>query len=204
MCGGGGGGGDGGAADREAKRRRNLVAGTENIDAALAPFDQNFFDKQGAAFQANALPGLDRSFGDAQRELIFALSRGGILQSNTAGRKQRRLNTERGDFERDIASQAADFANQGKRDVESTRSNLIAQLNATENPSAASASAAREAGLLNNAPSFSPLGNFVFNAADGLNNFSQQRNGGGGFLGASPAGNIRSGGGAGSSRITGA
>lgn len=183
MC--GGGGKDNSAeqaAQRERERRARISQGTASIDQALAPFNDEFFGTQQQAFLDNALPQLDDQFKQAQKDLIFALSRGGLLQSSTAAQRQRALNEERARFERQLNDQAVAFANQGRSNLETTRSNLISQLNATEDPALAASSAAREAGLLNTPPTFDPLGQFVFNAAEGLKELSNRTTGGAGFV----------------------
>lgn len=184
MCGGGGGRDNSAdqAAAREQQRRSRINSGISRIDEALAPFNDEFFAGHQQAFLDNSLPQLDKSFTDAQKDLIFALSRSGLLQSSTAAGRQRGLDEERARFERELNDQAVSFANQGRSNLESTRSNLISQLNATEDPALAASSAAREAGLLQAPPTFSPLGDFVFNASEELKNFSNRSTGGRGVV----------------------
>lgn len=193
MCSIFGGGGDAAAKaaqdakKREAKRRANITTGTSSIDAALAPFNDDYFNSRSAAYTQNALPQLDQQFTDAQKQLTYALSRGGLLQSSVAADKQRALNAERAKYERDISNAAAGFANEGRTNLERTRSSLISQLGATEDPAQAASAAAREAGLLSAPPSFDALGNFVFNTATGLDDLSNRTTGGRGFVSGGPA-----------------
>ncbi len=189
-------------AEREETRRKNIMAGTTSIDTALAPFNDEYFTGRQNAYVANAMPSLDQQFGDAQKQLVYALSRGGLLQSSEAANRQRQLNEERARYEREIQNSAASFANQGRTDVENTRSNLLSQLNATEDPSAAATAAANKAALLSAPPTFDALGNFVFNTATNLENLSNVSTRGRGLFAPSPTASIGSAGGAGSSRVT--
>lgn len=178
------------AAAREAERRARIQQGTQSIDAALAPFNDEFFGGRQSAYSAYAMPQLETQFNDARKQLIFALSRGGLLQSSAGADRQRRLNEERAQYERQVQSQAAEFSNQGRRDVEQTRANLLSQLTATEDPAAAATAAAAQAQLLNAPPNFPALGNFLFNAATGLNDLNVATTGGRGLINSGPASNI--------------
>lgn len=206
MCLGGGKGGDGGAAEaqrkREAARRSNIAAGTTAIDSALAPFNDEYFNTRQQAYTANALPQLNQSFDQAQKDLVYALSRAGLLQSSEAANRQRMLNEERAKYEREIQNGASSFANQGRTSLEQTRAQLLSQLNATEDPTSAATAAANQAQLLQAPPTFDPLGNFAFNTAVTLQNLSNATTRGRGFLAGSPAASISSGSGIGSSSIT--
>ena len=206
MCFGGGKGGDGGAAEaqrkREATRRANITRGTAAIDSALSPFNDEYFNTRQTAYVNNAMPQLNSSFDQAQKDLVYALSRSGLLQSSEAANRQRLLNEERAKYEREIQNGAASFANQGRTGLEQTRAQLLSQLNATEDPTSAATAAANQAQLLQAPPSFDPLGNFAFNTAVTLQNLSNSATRGRGFLAGSPAASISSGSGVGSSSIT--
>lgn len=189
-------------AQREATRRANIMTGTTLIDEALAPFNDDYFSGRQKAYVDNAMPSLDQQFQDAQKQLVYALSRGGLLQSSEAANRQRQLNEERARYEREIQNSAASFANQGRTDVENTRTNLISQLNATEDPSAAATAAANKAALLSAPPTFDALGNFVFNTATNLENLSNVSTRGRGLFAANPTTSIGPASGSGSSRVT--
>lgn len=189
-------------AQREATRRANIMQGTAAIDQALSPFNDDYFAGRQKAYVDNAMPSLDQQFSDAQKQLVYALSRSGLLQSSEAANRQRQLNEERARYERDIQNSAATFANQGRTDVENTRSNLLSQLNATEDPSAAATAAANKAALLSAPPTFDALGNFVFNTATNLENLSNVSTRGRGLFASSPTASIGSASGSGSSRVT--
>jgi len=166
-----GGGKDNSAAEQRAaeqRRQERLNQGTASIDQALAPYDDNYFKTRQDAFAKNALPNLDTKFSEAKKNLIYALSGKGLLQSSIAAEEQRKLDAERAGFERQVQSGAQDYANESRAGLETTRRNLLNQLYATEDPTSAAASASREAGLLNAPATPDYAGNFVFSAGQNL------------------------------------
>lgn len=170
-------------AAREEKRRKNIAAGTQAIDESLMPFNDAYFTGRQEAYTNNARPKLDDKFNDAYKNLIYSLSGNNLLQSSVGANKIRDLNKERADYETQIASEAQNFSNQGRSDLENTRSTLLSQLYATEDPSQTTAAAARQASLLNAPPVFDAANNFAFNAAQGLAT-ANQSTGGQGLLNA--------------------
>jgi hypothetical protein len=112
------------------------------------------------------------------------------------------LEDEKAQYTRQIASQGQNFANTNRSALEDTRSRLLNQLTATEDPTSAASAAAREAGLLNTPPQFDPIGDLVFRALEGFKSGVNQATSGQGILsGTSPTSAIRSPTGAGSSSI---
>ena len=170
-------GGDGGAAAEqraaEQQRKTRLSQGTQSIDQALSPYDDNYFKTRQDAFAKNALPNLDTKFSEARKNLIYALSGKGLLQSSVAAEEQRKLDSERAAFERQVQSGAQDYANESRAGVETTRRNLLNQLYSTEDPTSAAASAAREAGMLNAPTTPDYAGDFVFTAGQNLGTANQ-------------------------------
>ena len=168
--------GDNGAAEQRAaeqRRQSRLTQGTQSIDQALSPYDDNYFKTRQDAFAKNALPNLDTKFSEARKNLIYALSGKGLLQSSVAAEEQRKLDAERAGFERQVQSGAQDYANESRAGVETTRRNLLNQLYATEDPTSAAASASREAGLLNTPATPDYAGDFVFTAGQNLETANQ-------------------------------
>lgn len=191
---------------REAQRRAALSQGTAAIDAAFAPFDDNFYGSQRTAYTSNYMPELDRQFQDAQKQLIYGLSSAGQLNSTLATDKQRRLSEERAGYERQINSKADDFVRSNRANQEATRTNLLSQLTATEDPSQVTAAAAREAGFLNQPVQYDPVSDFVFRTLEGLSSGANRATGGAGLVSAlkSPQSLVKSPTGYGSAREVGA
>lgn len=161
----------------EEKRRASIAQGTAAIDQSLAGFDDTYFQGRQDAYSANYKPQLEDQYNQAYKDLVYSLSNKNLLRSTVAGDKMRELQEKRAEYERQIGSEAQNFANQGRTDLENTRSNLLSQLYATEDPSQATAAAARQAQLLNTPASFDTAGNFLFNVADSLNTVNQATGG---------------------------
>lgn len=160
------------AAQRERERQQRISQGRASIDQAFTGFDDNYFSGLTGAYRDYAQPELDEDFSEAKKQLNYALSRKGLSSSTAAADEIRKLNQQYNDYVTDLESSAANYANTARQDVEGARSDLLAQLTATEDPSAAAQSALRRAELLSQPPNFDPLGSFVFNIAKGLEGVS--------------------------------
>lgn len=188
MClgGGGGDGGAGAARKAEEERQRNITEGTQKINEQFGAFTPEYYQKQAEAYQGYAKPSLEQQYQDARQNLIYTLSRSGLLNSSTAADRIRRLEEEKARFGTDVTSRGQEYARRGQADVEDSRSRLISQLTATNDPAAAISSAQREAQRLTQPPSFDPVGNFIFNAAQGLNQYAGPATGYRGLVSGAP------------------
>jgi len=100
MCMMGGGASKRAAADQsraEAARQAEIERGRQQIDQRFAGFDDTFYDGREQAFLDSGMPQLDRQFGDARRNLIFALADAGTLRSSVAGSRLEDLETSYGE-----------------------------------------------------------------------------------------------------------
>jgi hypothetical protein len=162
----GGSRGDSGAGEaraREEARQASIRAGMSRIDEAFNAFNDDFFEGRRKAYVDYALPQLDEQWADAQQELTYALQRGSLLNSSAGAEK---LADARRDYDRQkqaIEATGMDYSNQARGDVERNRSDIIAQLNATADPSAAAQAAANRAAMLSASPAFQPLGQLFQN-----------------------------------------
>lgn len=142
----------------EAQRQAEIRAGTGRINETFGQFDDGYFTKQRQNYLDFALPQLDDQYGKAQKELTFALARGGNLdgsaRSSQFGELQKAYDTNR----TTIADQGQTFANQARTQVEDARSNLIATLNATGDASGAANGAISRAAALAQPAGYSPIG----------------------------------------------
>jgi hypothetical protein len=188
-------GGDGGAGDIARQQRADEVARQERIKAGMARinsifdaqggFDDAYFAKQGKAYMDYATPQLERSYKRAKDNMIYALSRSGILQSSAAIDKNSELTGEFDQSRLDIANTAQNKSNEARQNVEGVRANIVNQLNATGDDAAAADAALRQARNLNMPQTnFSPLSNLFVNFTQGLSAIgSNARNNYGGFFG---------------------
>ncbi len=168
----GGGGGDGGAAARAAEqektRQTNITKGTQEITDAFSGFNDDFYAGRKQSYLDYANPELDDQYAQAKKKLNFALDRRGLSASTAAADQQKKLEEQYNKYGADVISKALGYSNQTKTDVENTRSNLLSQLYATEDPSAAASSAVNRASVLSAAPDFDPLSSFVFDLSSAL------------------------------------
>jgi hypothetical protein len=189
MCFGGG----GGSADTiarqqradEVARQQRITAGMGQIANIFAPFNDDFYNKRAADYQAYAMPDEQRQEDLQRKNLIFALARTGNLDSSAATDKAAELAAEGNKQKIAIANEGLNQANALRGNVENTRGNVVAELNATGDAEAASNSALRQSQSLNQPAGFSPLGNLFLNFADSVSQIgSRAGNGYGGFTGA--------------------
>lgn len=130
---------------------------------------QPVLDQRRSAMEGFYLPQLDKQFGDAQDELVYALARSGQLTSSTAGNKQGDLSElfalNRTSLENDIASDIASTQTQ----MNQQRQSLEAALRASGDQTGAANSALQSAVTFrNDAPTLSPLGNVFYGLSEGI------------------------------------
>ncbi len=169
------------AREQEEQRRARITEGTASIDSAFAGFDDSFF----GGIEQSALdffnPQIDRQFDRTRETLIKNLARQGNLNASTGARQLADLDTAGQEQRVTFADKARGFATSSRADVENNRANLLRQLQASADPSAAAATAAAQAQLLSAPPTFSPIGDLftqfgrnaevqIENARRGFNN----------------------------------
>lgn len=186
MCFGGGGAGKIAKQQRndEVERQARIKAGMGDIDRAFAGFGDAFYKKRADDYSAYATPQLERQAKSARENLIYALSRTGNLDSSAAIKRNAELTDEENQARIGVANTGLDQANQLRSQVENTRGNVVAELNATGDSSAASAAALRNVQNLNQPAGYSPLGNLFASFAQTLSGIgSNAGNSFGGFSG---------------------
>ena len=145
-------------ADEQARQQR-IRKGTERVNSIFGQFDDGFFDKQRDAYVNYATPQLDDQRADANKELIFAMDRGGQLdgsaRASLAGELQKKYNLQR----QKIQDDALNYGTQARNNVEDARAGLIATLNATGDAQGAVNSALTRASALSQPAAYSPLAN---------------------------------------------
>jgi hypothetical protein len=174
MCLGGGDGGSEEIRKAEEQRAARVREGAERIKSIFAGgngqrgFDQSFYDTRKQAYLDFANPQLERQYGNAQRELTFALARSGILDSSAAARKNADAAREYGLRRQEVADKAQGFADQTKNDVEKTKADLLS-LNANlADPDQAVNVALARAKTLESSPQFDSIGTLFQNATAGI------------------------------------
>lgn len=180
---GGGGGGDGGASAQaaqmradEERRQANIREGQSGIDKAFSQFNPAYYDKFKTDYTGFYTPQIEDQYAKAQDKLRAALAGRGTLESTVGAAKFGELAKTRADSEADIGNQSADAANNLKKQVEDTKSNLYSINTSAADPAGISARAIGEASAIVAPQSLTPLGQVfasvlqplaTFNKADG-------------------------------------
>src|SRR5690606_16122326 len=92
---------------------------------AKAGFNDAFYAGRRQAYIDYAMPQLEDQYGDAQRELTFALDRAKLLDSSVRGQKAGELQKLFDIQAQQVADKALAYENQTRNDVERARADLI-------------------------------------------------------------------------------
>ena len=113
-------------ADANAKAA-SLRTGMANINNAFGGFDDNYFANLAKNYTDYAMPQLADQYGDAKKNITFALARKGNLNSTVAGDQYALLDRENATNTTGIESAAQDYANQARSYTLSLPYNRIPQ-----------------------------------------------------------------------------
>ena len=145
------------ARQREEQRQRDIDAGTVQVNDIFSQFNDDYYSGIEKAHNDYYLPQVQDQYEDARRKMVLNLSKNGTLNGSvgarTLGDLDENYQTQKGYY----ANQGVDLAQQYRGDVERNRSDVLGQLNASANPSAAAATASARAKSLTAPPTFSPL-----------------------------------------------
>lgn len=159
---------DGGAAERaraeEEARQGRIKAGTAAINEKFAGFDDQFYEKRKQEFADFANPDVQRQYKDAQGGVLYGLARSGNLASSERARQLGVVDRERDTATMRVADKGAEYANNARTQVESNRTDLINQVNATGDSTLAANQAMNRAATLRPSPAFEGLGSLFENS----------------------------------------
>lgn len=141
-----------------------LYSGT----ARKGGFTDDYFKGLRQNYIDYATPQLEDQYGKAQKELTFALARGGNLDSSVRGDKAGELQQLYDLNKQQVADQALAYEGEARNSVEDARSNLIATLNATGDAQGAANSAIARASALSKPAAYSPLSQLFADFTAGL------------------------------------
>lgn len=165
----GGGGDDEWMRDQEQQRQQAIRRGTRRVDKIFDnQFTPDFFASQRQNYIDYANPQLEDQYGDAQKELTFALARGGNLDSSTRGDQVSELQKLYDLNKQKVADDARSYATQARSSVEDTRQGLITTLNATADAGGAASQAIARASALSTPPTYNPLTDLFAQFTSGL------------------------------------
>lgn len=157
-----GGGGDSGAAESrrlEDERNARINEGMSSIDKTYGDFNDDYyglFEKQAYDLQR---PDLNRNYRKATDDATYGLARSGMARSSAAANLFGDLKERYGQADLKARDDARSLASERRQQVEGSRNNMVAQLNATANPQAVAQSSIAQAKTLTAPPVYSPITN---------------------------------------------
>jgi hypothetical protein len=142
----------------EEQRQARIGEGRANIDQEFGQFNDDFYSGYQDDYLSYYNPQAQDQYKTSREKLMLSLAESGNINAGAGaealGKLDKSYETSRGD----IASQAADAANQRRNEIEGVRSELYSQNRAAADPSSAAAQAAARSGGLIDAPAYSPIG----------------------------------------------
>ena len=154
--------------DEEARQAR-IREGTTNINNTFdSQFTDDFYNQRRKAYIDYATPQLEDQYADAQKQLTYALARGGLLDSSIRGSKLGELQQQYALQNQDIADKALASETDARNAVEDARSNLITTLNATGDAEQAASTAISRASALSQPAAYDPLTSLFADFTDAL------------------------------------
>ena len=163
--------------DLRKKRLQEMLQGGIYSSVENVPgFDDNFFNSRRDAYLNYAKPQLEDQFADQNKNLIFALARGGNLESSLAAERKAKLGLERDQRVIDLGNEAQNVVNSSRQQIENARGDITNQLLASGDNSLALQNAMRQAENLRQMPGFSPVGQLFNDAAGGIGGYFAGRN----------------------------
>lgn len=134
LCGGGGDGGAGEARANEQARQQRIAQGMQSLDASFAGFNPDFYAKRRQDYINYAMPQLAEQSQTTQKQLNYQLANAGLRHSSVAGEQQSAFNQERARQQQAIVDAAFGQSNDLQKQVQGQKSQLVAQLQATGDP----------------------------------------------------------------------
>jgi hypothetical protein len=146
------------ARNDEQQRQAKIREGTTKVNSIFdGQFNDDYYNKQRDSYINYANPQLEDQYGDAKKELTFALTRSGLLDSSARADKEAELQQQYDLNKQKVADDALAYSTKAKTSVEDARGNLISMLNATGDAEGAANSAISRASALSEPAAYSPL-----------------------------------------------
>lgn len=165
---------------REERRAARIREGSQQIDQQFAKFDDPFFAQRREAVMNFYQPQLDNQFTRARENLTNTLARSGLVNSSIAGDRNSQLLQDYDTQRAGVLSRATGEENSLRSRVNSERSALVSQLNATaDSDRAANEALARTQTIAQIQPSYDMLPDVFGGVAQGIGSimsgFNNQR-----------------------------
>lgn len=143
-----------------------------SVNTTPGQFGDDFFAQRQQSYLDYAKPQINDQYSDAQKELTFALARGGKLSSSTQAAKGADLQKMFDLQTQKATDDALNYSTQARTGVEDARANLITTLNATGDADQAVTSALARAQALSQPAAYSPLTDLFSSYVDALGAYS--------------------------------
>lgn len=170
MCWGGS-GGDTGADDARAEeeaRQKRIRDSRASIDTIFDTYDEDFYDRQRNAYLNYATPQVEDQFGDAMRELTFALSRSGKLDSALAARREAKAQKMKDQAMINVNKQGDDLVYTMKGNMEKARGDLYDQASSLADVDAARTLAISNFDTTSKPPIYNPVTDLFVKVTEGM------------------------------------
>lgn len=182
MCMGGPSGGSSGAADAqaqaasdEAAREGRINTGMSQINNMFSSYDDSYYGNLGTQYSNYFTPQVDSQYSDAKNKLLYAQANQGTVGSSAAQFANDQLAKEYAQDQTNVASGANDYENSAKADVAGVRSNLVAQLQSSADPSSITPDALNQI-QVENVNSMTPLTGLFNDLTSQYGNYSAANN----------------------------
>lgn len=165
-----GGGGEAKKARQDEQARQDKIrTGTGRVNSIFdSQFNDDYFKGQQQKFLDYANPQLEDQYGEAQKQLTFALTRGGLLDSSVRGEKAGELQKKYDLNKQQIADEALAQSGKARNSIEDARSGLLSALNASGDAEGAANEALTRASALSQPAAYSPLAQLFGDFTAGL------------------------------------
>lgn len=156
------------AAKAEKNRQAAITKGTAAINAAYAPFDQNFYNQRQQAYVDYAMPQIANQYRTAQNQIGFGLANRGLTQSGAANQQWSDLARTNIQARQQASDTGRSQAQQLQQAISQSQNNLLNQLYQAADPAQAQSGAIATAAQFSQPSVFTPVANTFTNL---LNNY---------------------------------
>lgn len=153
-------GGDSGAIARqqEEERQAKIKTGIADVNQTFGAFDDKFYKQRAQDYTNFAMPQLYQQLGEANRQGTYALANRGLQVGSAANQFGSNLNREAATQKQGIVDAGLGQAQQLRQNVEGQRNQVVAQLQASADPTTAAQQALAAASSFSMPSAFQPLG----------------------------------------------
>jgi len=154
------------ARQQQQQQQQQYQLGLKQINAAYAPFNQDFYKQRQQAYVDYANPAYTQQYGQTRNQMLYGLANRGLLNSSAGQEQANALAIARNQAQQQIGNTAVQGAQQLQQTVEQQRAQLVGQLAATGDPTAAAQAAVSTAANFQAPSAFAPVGPLFQNFAN--------------------------------------